>query len=257
MGKGELAGPGTVPAEKDGMGTCGVVLERRRFLRLSVSALAAWAAGRPWEAFPGGNADPVGPGGSGKLAFEEFLARAFPEAERLVGMERPDEEGYLSRLAEWVSRTSPIPETAFKGNKRVKGAVVARKIPLVIYQFRIEPGGAIPYHDHRNYNGILLGVEGELRVRSFEIASRDGENRLPPAGATFLIRQTRDARLGPGGISTLTRTRDNIHDVRGGEKGARFLDIFTYFNDQARSRDLAVEEKPRDPVLKTYDASWR
>ena len=49
------------------------------------------------------------------------------------------------------------------------------------------------------------------------------------------IRETTDALLTAGTVSRLTRTKDNLHDLKGaGKDGARVLDFFTFFEPYAR-----------------------
>ena len=120
-------------------------------------------------------------------------------------------------------------------------------------QIGFGPGGKIPIHDHRDYNGVILGVEGELRARNFDIL---GTDRVPPKGETFQIRETRDDLIFAGGFSTLSRTRDNVHAIVAGSEGARVLDVFTYFVEGARSYFMDVDPTPRDADRGIYEAAW-
>ena len=108
------------------------------------------------------------------------------------------------------------------------------ELPFAVAQYKLAAGAAIPYHDHRDYNGVLRIVEGTASIRSFEII---GADQRPPNGGTFLIRETRRELLGAGQLSTLSRTRDNIHDIRAGNDGVRLVDFFTFFR---RRRSLSL-----------------
>ena len=77
------------------------------------------------------------------------------------------------------------------------------------------------------------------------------------SGKSFEVRETRDDLILPGRISTLGRSRDNVHDLVAGKDGARVLDVFTFFSKRAGSRSLDVAEKPRDAEARVYEAAWR
>ncbi len=91
-------------------------------------------------------------------------------------------------------------------------------------------------------------------MRSFEVVGADAR---PPKGKSFDIRETHDGLLFPGRASVLSRSRDNIHDVRAGKEGARLLDFFTFFNPAGQSVFLDVQEKPRDPEKRIFEATWK
>ena len=126
-------------------------------------------------------------------------------------------------------------------------------VDFVVLMFRLEPGKGFSHHDHRNYNGVILGVEGEAQVRNYDIL---GDDPVPPQGATFQIRQTRDDLILPGRFSTLGTSRDNVHDLIAGPEGATVLDVFTFMAEGAKSYSMDVEAEPRDADRRIYDAVW-
>ena len=165
-------------------------------------------------------------------------------AERLVSARKPNEEMYLSRLASLVYRLK-IP---------AEGDELKAKRPLSVVQFKLQGGKGFPWHDHRDYNGLILCTAGEARVRSGDIL---GDDPRPRKGKSFEIRETANTLLLPGRVSTLTRQRENLHDVRGaGPRGARVLDCFTFFDPGGTSVYLKVDEKPKDAERRIYEASW-
>ncbi len=185
----------------------GVFLERRSVLKASVGALALLSLGWPQRALahdPSADDD-------AELAWDAVAKAALPMAERLVRAKKPREEVYLARLAALVHRLR-LPSDAES---------LQAKRPLVVAQFKLEPGRGFPWHDHRGYNGLLLCVAGEALVRSADILGADPR---PPKGTTFEVRETGNTRLTAGRSASLTRTRENLHDVRGaGPAGAREL----------------------------------
>ncbi len=218
----------------------GVLLERRGLLKVSVGALALLSLSWPQRAL----AQEPAMDDDAELAWDALAKAAAPLAERLVGARKPNEEVYLARLAALVHRLK-LPSD---------GHSLQLKRPLVVAQFKLEPGRGFTWHDHRDYNGLILCVAGEARVRSADIL---GGNPRPPKRKTFEIRETSDAQLTAGRVSGLTRTRENVHDVRGaGKEGARLLDFFTFFDNGGRSVSLDVAERPRDVPGRIYEAAW-
>jgi hypothetical protein len=219
----------------------GVLLERRSLLKASVGALALLSLSWPQRAL----AQEPALDDDADLAWDALATAALPLAEKLVRAKKPREEVYLARLAALVHRLK-IP-----GDRES----LAVRRPLVVAQFRLEPGRGFPWHDHRDYNGLILCVAGEARVRSADVL---GGNPRPPNGRTFELRETADVRLTAGRASGLTRTRDNVHDVRGaGRDGARLLDFFTFFDAGGRSVSMDVAGRPKDADQRIYEASFR
>jgi hypothetical protein len=216
----------------------GVLLERRDVLKISAGALALLSLGAPQRAL----AQEAAAGDDAELAWEALVKEAVPMAERLVSAKKPNEEAYLARLAALVHRLKiPAEETEFRAKR-----------PLSVVQFKLKPGKGFAWHDHRDYNGLILCVGGEARVKNADVVGDD-----PRPTGTFLIRQTADVRLLAGRVSCLARRRDNLHDVKGaGDEGARLLDFFTFFEKGGRSVYLKVEENAKDPEKGLYEASW-
>jgi predicted metal-dependent enzyme (double-stranded beta helix superfamily) len=225
----------------------GVHVERRDILRASLGALAALTLGWPRRVLS------AAAGTSADGSWEALIRQVMPIAEALVRSHKPDEEGYLRRLASLAARLNAAPDAVFDPHMPVAGAYAYRQLPLIVLQLRLAPGAEIPFHDHREYNGVLMVVSGEAQIRSFDIVQGWG---VSPGRATFLIRETRSEVLAAREVSTLSRTRDNIHIVRAGDTGARLLDFFTLFQPDGRSVYMKVDERPRDPGQRIYEASW-
>jgi hypothetical protein len=242
-----------------------VVVERRHFLWLAAAAAGGWAlspAPAPGQEDqrkePAGKPDspqgPAAPPRPAALTFDDFAREAWPHARELVRTPEPNEETYLFSLASLLARMRP-PEGKFaRGPAKIGYGLAYYHQPLRVIQLRFEPGASIPLHDHREYNGILVGVEGEARVRNFEIFGRKDR---PPKGERFQIRETQRGILTPGRQSILSRTRDNLHEVVAGPDGARLLDVFTFFSPEARSHDLDFRDKPVDAERRLYEATWK
>lgn len=235
----------------------GVVIERRSVLWLSAAAVATFLVGSSSlrsqdRQRSGGKAKPK----TGKLTFTEFLEEMYPLARRLVKSNGEDEDAYLLTIAAAMSRLrdpgAPMRDAMkeFSSKHKKEG----ERFPLSAMTMRLKPGRGFSHHDHLNYNGVIMGIEGEARIRNFDFL---GE--VPPVDSkkTFQIRETRDDLILPGRFSSLGKKRENIHDLVAGKDGARVLDVFTFFKKGATSRYLDVEDKPRDAEARIYDVAWR
>jgi hypothetical protein len=229
----EIAGPGIEIGP-------GAQVERRAVLLLPLALLGtAWSFGRAR------GQEPVPPRpAAGRIGFDAVVDALQPLAEGLIQSEQPNEDAYLARVA---ARLLELDRACVEKTSR------HRKMPLVIMQIGLRPGGAIPFHDHRNYNGVLLGLEGEIRVRNFEVA---GSEPVPAKDRDFEIRETADLLLTPGRVSSLSRSRDNVHDLRAGPTGGRVLDVFTFFGNGG-SHYMTVDAAPVDAEKRVYRARWR
>jgi len=142
---------------------------------------------------------------------------------------------------------------AEKTQRKIKFTSMHNKMPIKIYQIRLLPGAALRFHDHRNYNGIVSVLEGSATIRHFDFAEKT--NNIHEA-KQFKLKETINKVFKAGEVGNLSRTRDNIHDIRAGKEGILFLDIFTFFNDQGTSKYLKVEKKPLEKDKKVFMASW-
>lgn len=233
----------------------GVVVERRSVLWLSMAALGSMFAGvSPLRAQdPKPQAKQQRPEG---MSYADFLADLYPKANRLIESKGKDEEAYLLTVAAAMSRLrdpkAPIRKAMreFRDANRTQG----KRFPIGVASMGLKPGKGFSHHDHLNYNGVIMGIEGEVRIRNYDFV---GE--VPPNDSTktFAVRETRDDLILPGRFSSLGCNRENIHDLVAGKKGARVLDVFTFFESNATSRYLEVGNKPKDAEARTYEASWR
>lgn len=232
----------------------GVFVERRRLMIGSVAAFLAAALAPSLRAQENPQEKPAEKPRPGKISFEDACAKMHELGTRLVAAKDPNEDAYLFQVAALLLQLDKIPDARFRGRRKISMGRVWRKTPMSIVQIRMEPGASLPWHDHRDYNGVLFGMDGSIRVKNFQV---EGDTQRPPKGETFKIRETTDVTLSKGRVSSLSRTRDNIHDLRAGEKGGRVLDVFTYFGRGGRSVYMDVDPEPVDDKLRVYKAKWR
>ncbi len=216
----------------------GVVIERRTILKLGLLGLAALALP------PLAGCQTAAPVAAPPLTLDQMLALLRPRAKALIQAPLPDEEAYLRQVAGLMLRLIPPPNAAAPGTAPVAFSALLDERPLVIYQIKMAPGASIPLHDHRHYNGVLMGLEGACRCRYFDIAPPAGAPRWetadgqPPIGADFLLKPTMDCQLKPGTTGQLSRVKNNIHELVAGPDGARMLDVFTFFRQDGTSHWL-------------------
>jgi hypothetical protein len=184
---------------------------------------------------------------------DSLVDEVMPRAEALIQGHPAEEEIYLRGLSELTAGLRLPTKRWAHSVDEVSTASIFYDFPFAIVRLRLKPYAVIPHHDHRDYNGVLRVVGGQVQLRSFAIS---GADRNPPRGKTFLIRETNRRDLSARHCSTLSTMRDNIHCIRAGEGGAELLDFFTYFRKEAQSFYLDVEKTPRDAKLRTYEASW-
>lgn len=238
----------------------GVTLERRSLLRLSAATvaagLAAACAGPRSRRAELAEPQALTPAeADGTLDISEFLAEMHPRAQRFIASGGEREEAYLMAVGELMARLeATTPEEvrstmrSFAERQQDGGA---REIWVVM--FALEPGKGFSHHDHRDYNGMILGVDGSAHVTNYDIL---GPDAVPPEGTTFQIRQTRDDIILPGRFSSLGSRRENVHELVAGPDGAVVLDVFTYLKPGARSYFMDVDPDPRDAEKRIYDATW-
>jgi predicted metal-dependent enzyme (double-stranded beta helix superfamily) len=217
----------------------GVTIERRSFLKLSALALAPFLISCK-EAELG-------------LSLEEMIKTISPAGQKLIKAKNPDEEAYLKKVSEMAQNLVGLKHAATT-NRKVKFDRLHKEAHFMVVQIRMKPGAALPYHDHRDYNGVICALEGSARIRNFDSVNDMNKSRK---AQKFKIKETQNRVIKKGEVSSLSRSRDNIHDIRAGKEGVLFLDIFTFFNKQAQSKYLKVADKAHDSDKKIFTASWQ
>ncbi|MCR9247409.1 MAG: hypothetical protein NXI31_20455 [bacterium] len=234
----------------------GVTIDRRRVFWLSAAGVSALLLGRHPNAQEPGKLAPATRQEPQPLDYPTFLAELYPQARRLIDSKGADEEAYLMTLAAAMTRIAD-PKAPLRAAMRAFREAHQRsgeRFPLAAVSMKLKPGKGFPHHDHLDYNGVILGIDGEVRIRNYDFLGK------PPAldsGETFEIRETRDDLILPGRVSTLGRNRENVHDLVAGKNGAHVLDVFTFFSKRATSRYLEVDDKPRDAEARIHEATWR
>lgn len=241
----------------------GVIIERRRLLWLPAIAAAMFANNslaqettKKTETVE--TSLPLQPG---ELDWNEFLKQSLPAAEQLHSDSSPQgQDAYLHWMALMASRLKldTIPQTKVGKFKDLEPAVFFgpsfRGKPFFIIEWRMESGAYLPPHCHPNASVCTLGIEGEARIRNFEIVGQAPEFK---SSKSFRVRETHDEIIAPGRINTLSAARDNIHTFQAGKSGARGMDISTYHGDNIGFSFLELAAKPADGERRIFEAVWK
>ena len=251
----------------------GFIVKRRRLLWLPVWTAAALLFTRPTTLLAQGSSTMQNSGvkpetgrgtptmKEGGLDWDEFLKQAVPVTKELIQEASPaGYDAYLYSLASFAGRlrlqTIPRAKLGAFGslNPPVHFGVGYRGVPFIVVEWWMEPNAVLPPHNHPNYSVCTLGIEGEARIRHFEVVGA-----APDFASTnaFRVRETHDDLISAGRISSLSPTRDNIHTFQAGKKGARGIDITTPHGSDVGSSFLHIEDGPNDQENRIYKAVWR
>lgn len=221
-------------------------IERRAFLMVPGIAAAAALLGLRREAAAGTGS---------RLSFDEYVARVGALAKAAVADTARNEDAYLHEVAALSSRVGRVPDATlgrpFKGI--IRTGLNYRGSGIVVVQWSMEPGLVYPAHNHPNYNGVTLGIEGECRIRNFTPV---GDLPDPTAATRFEVRLTQDQVLTPGRVvSVMSTVRDNIHTLRTFSQPVRGVDVMTLVGKHVGFSFVEIDERTRrgDEV---YDAAW-
>lgn len=193
------------------------------------------------------------------VPFAEFLERLEGIVERALATDPRREDAYLFESASLLARLerTSLPEVKFKPFPRLEGTDIAtleRTRTFVVDEVRVAPGAKVPGHNHGGSCGALLGLEGEVRIHSFDPVS--GDTEPSKSGGSLRIRESSRRLLLPGQAATLSPTRDSMHEVTAGKEGAIVLDIFTFLQPLRPAGFFERDPEPRDAESLIYDAHW-
>jgi hypothetical protein len=195
------------------------------------------------------------------LGWDDFLKQCVPVAEELHrDSSKSGQEAYLFWLASMIVRLrlKDLPRARLGRygtlDPPAHFGVSFRGKPFFIVEWRLEPGAILPPHCHPNASVCTLGIEGEARIRNFEIVADAPEFS---SKQTFQVRETHNEIIAPGRLNTLSALRDNIHTFQAGKNGARGIDISTYHGPDVGFSFLDISDRARDAGQRIYEAAWK
>lgn len=195
------------------------------------------------------------------LDWESFIKQCVPVASELhKNSSASGQEAYLHWLGSMIARAriSEIPKAKLgrfgKLEPPVSFGVSYRGAPFFIVEWKLEAGAYLPPHCHPNASVCTVGLEGEARIRNFEVVGQAPEFS---SRQSFLVRETHSELIAQGRINTLSAIRDNIHTFQAGPNGARGIDISTYHGPDVGFSFLDIGAKPREPEARIFEAAWK
>jgi hypothetical protein len=197
---------------------------------------------------------------SGQIEWDSFLKDCVQVAEQLhKDSSAAGQEAYLHWIASMISRTrtGSIPRAKVGRFGTLEPAlrfgVSYRGRPFFVVEWQLEPGAFLPPHCHPNASVCTVGIEGEARIRNFEIVGKAPEFA---SSESFRVRQTHDEIISAGRINTLSARRDNIHTFQAGKNGAWGIDISSYHGPDVGFSFLELSGKPVEAEGRIFEASW-
>lgn len=173
------------------------------------------------------HADPL------RAAMQDIAAKA----EELQNPDAMEEEAYLLWVMGRLMMMDEIQEPAkglFEWHPRAKGVRVYRQRlgNVEFCHLLFEPHGHIPFHDHQNCNGVMRVVRGEVTTQNYDLLEQNLDG--------MVLQPSAQAWMTADRMTSLSRQRDNVHQVTAGEAGAYVLDVFTLFSHDAGCRYMNV-----------------
>lgn len=195
-------------------------------------------------------------------ALEAFYARWMARARALIAEPTPDEERFVYELAADVASRAPSffpsrAETVYSG-EGLRTGPIGRDDVFQLVELELDPGAVVAPHNHPVYCFVTLCLAGEARVRHFE--PEPGAPSPAAVEQDFVVREVQDVLLRPGRVSTLTRSRANVHALVAGPEGARLMDFGVRFPPPPGGPPafsvLEVDPDPIDAARETHPARW-
>ena len=195
-------------------------------------------------------------------AFERFCGEWLDIAEDYPDRDPAEfsADAYLYRLCSAVSKLDvehipPRFKTGWNKDGLAAGPVWGKGAIFIVEQ-QLAPGAVLRAHNHPSFNAVTMVSKGDCYFRHFEpigeAPSYRDELRKP-----FRLSETRAGILSVGRMSTLSRSRENIHWFQAGDDGATVIDFSMGFGGS--SGDFSVLEfdpDPVDSVQRIYEGHW-
>ncbi|MGI9276397.1 MAG: hypothetical protein ACR2PT_16330 [Endozoicomonas sp.] len=170
-------------------------------------------------------------------SYDTAMADIATKAAELDNPDAMEEEGYLlwvmGRLMMVEDLPAP-PVELYDAHPEGSGVQVFRQRMgrVEFCHLLFEPGSVIPFHDHWNCNGVMRVLRGEVTTHNYDLLEQGLDGMvLQPSVQVWMT---------PGRMLSLSRHRDNIHQVTAGPDGAHVLDVFTLLGSGAGSRYMQV-----------------
>ncbi|MGE0594720.1 MAG: hypothetical protein AB7P07_00015 [Hyphomonadaceae bacterium] len=207
--------------------------------------------------------EPITPGGaiSGeeRLSWEEFIALAQSDAQRLVANRTlTGQDAYLHAIAQHAARLGELPLVDPEDFGALEPSysfdMLRYAAPFAVIFWRMAPGAVYPAHNHPSTNVCTVCTAGNAVVRNFHAAA------APPITereASFDVVETGHDLLEPGVVNLVGESRNNIHWFEAGPQGADGLDITTTHGAMQPFSFLRLGNGALEaPGVRRFSARW-
>jgi hypothetical protein len=236
-------------------------ITRRAALRASTAASACVlgsSVALARESLAAQQGAPAGEPSSFEHFCEEWLAIAGDYPERGLTAFPADE--YLYRLGAAVTKLEfgniPTRLTAGGSEDGLTAGLMWAQAEIFIIEQHLDPGTVFRAHNHPAFNSVTMVTKGDCKFRHFEPVGEAPDYKRD-LRKTFQLQETRAGILKVGRMSSLSRSRENIHWFQAGDDGATLLDFSMGFGGS--SGDFSMLEFNPDPVdaeQRIYEGFW-
>lgn len=190
----------------------------------------------------------TGETGQAPLSLEELMAIIHPWAVELVASSAPDDLGYNANVEALLEAlVIDLPDITNGGYDLEELLVNA---PIEIFEIHMTPGSVIPLHDHADYIGSIVGVEGSCETINYTQLTQ------PDPEGWFEVQEVASGNITPGVTGSLGLVEANFHVLQAGPQGAKMVDVFTFFSPSGYSNWAQLDPTPVDAAQKIYRCRW-
>lgn len=161
---------------------------------------------------------------------------------------------YLYTIAAAASQLPNVPRGELQRvdwtDPAVSFGMAFKGTSFVVVEWELAPNAILPPHNHPNGSVCTVGVEGEAFLENFEVS---GAASAVGSETPFTVRRTKREVIARGRVNTLSPTRDNIHTLRAGSRGARGIDITSMHGPSEKFGFLKLKERAGGEL---FEARW-
>jgi hypothetical protein len=192
---------------------------------------------------------------SDKLTFDDFVKRVGSMAQQLIADANRNEDDYLFKVASLAARTEGVPSATlgepFKGV--IRSGLNYRGSGIVVVQWSMEAGLKYPAHNHPNYNGVTVGLEGECRIANFDIVGKAPDLGTP---GNFEVQESQSQLMIPGRVvSIMSTAHHNIHRLQTTSHRVRGIDVMTLVGKHIGFAFVEIDDASRNSEG-IHEAHW-
>ena len=196
---------------------------------------------------------------TGLLSWEQFVEETSIAVEGLYGDSSPaGQDAYLHRIASNAVRLGEKPSSemiSIAGAENYRFGMAHMGSPFFVVHWTMEPNSIYPAHNHPDYSVCTLGLDGDVLIENYEV-SEQAPVFNSGSSEYFDIRHTKTELIERGDIDSLSATRNNIHYLRTGARGAEGVDITTAYTSDTAFSFLRFDDDAHVGTGEVRQARW-